>query len=69
MDAKRILRTPLLWIMVLISALVFGMLFSESGPPRIDTSEAMKQITTGNVESAKLLNNEKMELTLVKPYN
>ncbi|MER7073320.1 ATP-dependent zinc metalloprotease FtsH [Terrabacter sp. NPDC000476] len=69
MDAKRILRTPLLWILVLISALVFGMMFSESGPPRIDTSEAMKQITNGNVESAKLLNNERMELTLKAPYS
>ncbi|MGO4664307.1 ATP-dependent zinc metalloprotease FtsH [Terrabacter sp. 2TAF16] len=68
MDAKRILRTPLLWILVLISALVFGMMFSESGPPRIDTSAAMKQITDGNVESAKLLNNERMELTLKTPY-
>ncbi|GAA3715290.1 ATP-dependent zinc metalloprotease FtsH [Terrabacter ginsenosidimutans] len=68
MDAKRILRTPLLWILVLISALVFGMMFSESGPPRIDTSAAMKQINDGNVESAKLLNNERMELTLKTPY-
>jgi cell division protease FtsH len=68
MDAKRILRTPLLWILVLISALVFGMMFSQSGPPRIDTSEAMKQITSGNVESAQLLNNERMELTLKQPY-
>ena len=68
MDAKRILRTPLLWILVLISALVFGMMFSQSGPPRIDTSEAMKQITSGNVTSAKLINNERMELTLAKPY-
>ncbi|WP_330476202.1 ATP-dependent zinc metalloprotease FtsH [Terrabacter sp. C0L_2] len=68
MDAKRILRTPLLWILVLISALVFGMMFSESGPPRIDTSAAMTQINDGNVESAKLLNNERMELTLKKPY-
>jgi cell division protease FtsH len=68
MPIKKILRTPLVWILVLISALVFTMLFSSSGPPRIDTSEAMKQITSGNVESAKLLNNEKMELTLIKPY-
>ena len=28
----------------------------------------MTQITDGNVESAKLLNNERMELTLKKPY-
>src|SRR4051812_35259531 len=68
MDAKRILRTPLLWILVLISALVFGMMFSESGPPRIDTSAAMQQIAAGNVESAKLVNNERMELTLKTPY-
>src|SRR3954469_1873126 len=69
MDAKRILPTPLLWILVLISALVFGMMFSESGPPRIDTSAAMSQIAAGNVESAKLVNNERMELTLKTPYN
>ncbi|HET7399461.1 MAG TPA: ATP-dependent zinc metalloprotease FtsH [Intrasporangium sp.] len=68
MDAKRILRTPLVWILVLITALVVGMMFSGSGAPRIDTSEAMKQITSGNVESAKLLNNERMELTLKTPY-
>jgi len=68
MDAKRILRTPLVWILVLISALVFGMMFSDSGAPRIDTYEAMKQITTNNVESAKLLNNERMELTLKQPF-
>ncbi|MDN5791376.1 MAG: AAA family ATPase, partial [Micrococcales bacterium] len=68
MDAKRLLRTPLVWILVLVSALVFGMLFSDSGPPRIDTSAAMKQISSRNVESAKLLNNEKMELTLKTPY-
>jgi cell division protease FtsH len=48
--------------------LVFGLMFSESGAPRIDTSEAMKQISTGNVESAKLLNNERMELTLKNAY-
>ena len=68
MDAKRILRTPLVWILVLVGALVFGMLFSSSGPPRIDTSAAMQQITSGNVESAKLLNNEQMQLTLKKAY-
>lgn len=68
MDAKRIMRTPLVWIVVIISVLVFGMLFSDAGAPRIDTSEAMKQVTTGNVESAKLLNNERMELKLKKPY-
>ncbi|WP_353508646.1 ATP-dependent zinc metalloprotease FtsH [Intrasporangium sp.] len=68
MDGKRLLRTPLVWILVLISALVFGMMFSNSGAPRIDTSEAMKQITSGNVESAKLTNNERMELTLKQPY-
>ncbi len=68
MNAKRILRTPLVWILVLVSALVFGMLFSDAGPPRIDTSAAMKLITSGKVESAKLLNNEQMQLTLKSDY-
>ncbi|MEO7754651.1 MAG: ATP-dependent zinc metalloprotease FtsH [Terracoccus sp.] len=68
MDAKRLLRTPLVWILVLLSALVFALTFSSGGAPRIDTSDAMKQITTGNVTSAKLLNNERMELTLKAPY-
>ncbi len=68
MDAKRLLRTPLVWILVLLSALVFALTFSSGGAPRIDTSAAMKQITTGNVASAKLLNNERMELTLKTPY-
>src|SRR5690242_19894106 len=68
MDAKRSRRTPLLWILVLISALVFGMVFSQSGPPRIDTSEAMKLISSGQVESATLLNNEQMTLQLKSPY-
>ncbi|GAA2741858.1 ATP-dependent zinc metalloprotease FtsH [Terrabacter aerolatus] len=69
MDAKRILRTPLLWILVLISALVFGMMFSSSGPPRIDTSEAMKLIASGQVESATLANNEQVTLQLKTPYS
>ncbi len=68
MDAKRLLRTPLVWILVLLSALVFALTFSSGGAPRIDTSAAMKQISTGNVDSAKLLNNERMELTLKTPY-
>jgi cell division protease FtsH len=68
MDAKRIFRTPMLWIVLLLGALIFGMMFSGSGAPRIDTSEAMKQVTSKNVESAKLLNNERMELTLKSPY-
>ena len=68
MDAKRLLRTPLVWILVVLSALVFALTFSGGGAPRIDTSAAMKQITTGNVASAKLLNNERMELTLKAPY-
>ena len=58
----------MLWIILIISALVFTMFFTGSGTPRIDTSEAMKQITSGNVESAKLLNNDRMELTLKTPY-
>ena len=69
MDAKRILRTPMVWILLLIGALVFGLMFSNAGPPRIDTSEAMKLISSGQVESATLLNNEQMTLDLKTPYS
>jgi cell division protease FtsH len=58
----------MVWILILVGAIVFGMMFSGSGAPRIDTSEAMKQITSKNVESAKLVNNDRIELTLKTPY-
>ncbi|HEX2705755.1 MAG TPA: ATP-dependent zinc metalloprotease FtsH [Candidatus Lustribacter sp.] len=65
MDVKRILRTPLLWIVLLVGFGLMAVSFSGgSGFTRIDTSAAEKLITEKKVDSAKLLNNEQLQLTL-----
>ena len=65
MDFKRILRTPMLWIVVLIGAAILVLSLSDNGGfTRIDTSKALDLINNGKVDSAKLINNERMELTL-----
>ena len=65
MDFKRILRTPMLWIVVLIGAAILVLSLSDNGGfTRIDTSKALDLINTSKVDSAKLINNERMELTL-----
>ena len=65
MDFKRILRTPMLWIVVLIGAAILVLSLSDNGGfTRIDTSKAIDLINTNRVDSAKLINNERMELTL-----
>src|SRR4051812_29166396 len=65
MDFKRILRTPMLWIVVLIGAAILVLSLSDNGGfTRIDTSKALDLVNSGRVDSAKLINNERMELTL-----
>ena len=66
MKTKRIARPQLLWL-VLIAAGLFSMmaLFSDSGgSTRIDTSAALQLISEGKVDTAKVLNNERLELVL-----
>jgi cell division protease FtsH len=65
---------------MLMSGLVSGLIALPIGLPTLRLkgvyfgiatlafAEAMKQITSKNVESAKLLNNERIELTLKQPY-
>ncbi len=70
MDIKRIVRTPLVWILVAIVAIVVALnLSGGDGYQRIDTSKALSLIQEGKVTSAILLNNDKMELTLSSPYS
>ena len=65
MDFKRILRTPMVWIIVLIGVTIIALNLSDTGGyTRIDTSKALELINTSKVDSAKLLNNERIELTL-----
>ncbi|MEI2766378.1 MAG: ATP-dependent zinc metalloprotease FtsH [Dermatophilaceae bacterium] len=65
MNAKRLLRMPMTWVLVVLGVLMFTVFFSDTGGyTRVDTSAAMELITTDRVEQAKLLNNEKIQLTL-----
>ena len=55
----------MLWIVVLIGAAILVLSLSDNGGfTRIDTSKALDLVNTGKVDSAKLINNERMELTL-----
>src|SRR6266545_1870240 len=70
MDRKRLLRNPLLWILVVL-LLYFGisMLFDDTrGYTEVPTSKAVSQITAGNVEKAELEDKEqRLKLTLRAP--
>jgi cell division protease FtsH len=65
MNFKRILRTPVIWVV-----LVFGIgmlwlsLAGSSGFTRIDTSAAEKLINNGSVDSAKFVGEDRLDLTL-----
>jgi len=65
MDFKRILRTPIVWVIVIFGiGLLWLSLSSSSGFVRIDTSAAQKLINDGSVESAKFAGDDKIDLTL-----
>src|SRR5919198_122118 len=70
MDRKRLLRNPLLWILVVV-LLYFGisMLFDDPrGYTEVPTSKAVSQISSGNVEKAELEDKEqRLKLTLRNP--
>jgi cell division protease FtsH len=72
MDRKRLLRNPLLWILVVL-LLYFGisMLFDDTrGYTEVPTSKAVAQITAGNVEKAELQDKEqRLKLTLRSPID
>jgi cell division protease FtsH len=67
MDRKRLLRNPLLWILVVL-LLYFGisMLVDDTrGFTEVPTSKAVAQVTAGNVEKADLEDKEqRLKLTL-----
>ncbi|MCE7009238.1 ATP-dependent zinc metalloprotease FtsH [Kibdelosporangium philippinense] len=66
MDRKRLLRNPLLWILaVVLLYLAFSTIFdSNRGFAQVNTTQAITQITTGNVESATFEDKEQ-QLKLV----
>src|SRR5690348_136225 len=72
MDRKRLLRNPLLWILVVL-LLYFGisMLFDDTrGYTEVPTSKAVAEITKGNVAKAELQDKEqRLKLTLRTPID
>jgi cell division protease FtsH len=72
MDRKRLLRNPLVWILVvLLLYFLISMLFDDTrGYTEVDTSKAVSQITAGNVEKAELEDKEqRLKLTLRDPID
>ena len=70
MDRKRLLRNPLVWILVvLLLYFLISMLFDDTrGYTEVPTSKAVSQITAGNVEKAELEDKEqRLKLTLRDP--
>ncbi|HEX6358967.1 ATP-dependent zinc metalloprotease FtsH [Actinophytocola sp.] len=70
MDRKRLLRNPLVWILVvLLLYFLISMLFDDTrGYTEVPTSKAVSQVTAGNVEKADLEDKEqRLKLTLRDP--
>ena len=60
------IRPQLAWLLIIVLGL-FGLTFflsDTSGMQRIDTSASIKLIQEDKVDTAKLLNNERLELVL-----
>ncbi len=66
MATKRSIRPQWIWLMAILGVIfVMTYVFSDTGGfVRVDTSAAIKLIQDEKVETVKLLNNERMELTL-----
>ncbi|WP_300012686.1 ATP-dependent zinc metalloprotease FtsH [Pseudonocardia sp.] len=70
MDRKRLLRNPLIWILVAVLVYFsFSLLFDDTrGYTRVDTSVALAQIQSGNVTEALVEDREqRLRLTLDQP--
>ena len=65
MDFKRIIRTPILWVVLILgTGLLLLSLAGSDGFVRIDTSAAQKLINSASVESAKFVGDDQLQLTL-----
>jgi len=72
MDRKRLLRNPLIWILVAVLVyFTFSLLFDDTrGYTRVDTSVALAQIEAGNVTEALVEDREqRLRLTLAQPVD
>ena len=65
MDFKRILRTPVVWVVLIFGIGVLWLSVADASSfTRIDTSAAEKLINDGAVDSAKFVGDDRIDLTL-----
>jgi len=65
MDFKRILRTPVVWVVLIFGIGVLWLSIGDASTfTRIDTSAAEKLINDGAVDSAKFAGTDRLDLTL-----
>src|SRR5665811_1806600 len=65
MNFKRILRTPVVWVVLIFGIGVLWLTVADSSSfTRIDTSAAEKLINEGAVDSAKFVGEDQIDLTL-----
>ncbi|MCU1626559.1 MAG: cell division protein FtsH [Pseudonocardia sp.] len=72
MDRKRLLRNPVIWILVVVLVyFAFSTLFDDTrGYTQVPTSTALTQIDTGNVKDATVEDKEqRLRLTLNNPVD
>ncbi|MFP5346481.1 MAG: ATP-dependent metallopeptidase FtsH/Yme1/Tma family protein, partial [Actinomycetes bacterium] len=70
MDFKRILRGPVIWILVaLLVVLIGSQAFSSGGFARVDTADGLQLLREGKVQQAKIVDREqRVDLTLKSDY-
>ena len=62
MDAKRIFRSPIFWIVVAVFGVVLAsqLISATGGPKSVDTSTIVTDINSGNVQTAKLIDRDQV---------
>ena len=69
MNAKKLLRGPLLWILLPVIMLLIGLNLLRGGTATIDTSDGIELLRGDTVEQAKITEGyQRVELTLTEPF-
>ncbi|WP_040157592.1 ATP-dependent zinc metalloprotease FtsH [Mobilicoccus massiliensis] len=68
MNATRIVKNPMLWVLlVFVVGLVVLQLGTSGGPQRVDTSRAVQLIADGHVKKATFRDGDRLDLELAAP--
>ncbi|AJT42353.1 ATP-dependent zinc metalloprotease FtsH [Psychromicrobium lacuslunae] len=70
MDIKKILKGPIVWIVVVLALAILGFsLLNIGGSARVDTSDGISLISDQKVESAKIYAEGRVDLTLKEDFS